>query len=178
MFVRKRPNKSGSVSVQVIDKSNGYRVVETIGSARDPEEVSRLVALGERFISRQNKQYALFPKSQRDNAAVLDFVQTLANASIRTLGPELIFGRLFDEIGFDVIPEPLFRDIVVARLVYPTSKLKTIDYLYRIRAKPSRPTVSTCSSTASTNSTVSRRKPSPFGTPAESSSESASFSTT
>ena len=135
MFVRKKPNRSGSVSVQVIDKSDGYRVVETIGSARDPEEIIRLVALGEQFIRRQNRQYALFPEDQRDNAAVLDFVETLANASIRTVGPELIFGRLFDEIGFGEIPEPLFRDIVVARLVYPTSKLKTVDYLYRYQGK-------------------------------------------
>ena len=135
MFVRKKSNKSGSVSVQVIDKSKGYRVVQTIGSARDPEQIERLVALGERFISRQNKQYSLFPTEQRDNAVVLDFVQTLSNSSIRTVGPELIFGRLFDEIGFDAIGEQLFRDIVIARLVYPTSKLKTVDYLYRYQGK-------------------------------------------
>ena len=47
----------------------------------------------------------------------------------------MIFGRLFDEIGFDAIPEPLFRDMVIARLVYPTSKLKTVDYLYRYQGK-------------------------------------------
>ncbi len=34
MFVRKKQNTSGSVSVQVIDKSGGYRVVKTIGSAK------------------------------------------------------------------------------------------------------------------------------------------------
>lgn len=135
MFVRKKPNKSGSVSVQVVDKSRGYRVVKTIGSARDPEQISRLAALGEQFIRRRSKQYALFVDDQRENVAVLDFVQTLANASIRTIGPELVFGRLFDEIGFKAIPEPLFRDIVVARLVYPTSKLKTVDYLYRYQGK-------------------------------------------
>jgi transposase len=135
MFVRKKPNKSGSISVQVIDKSRGFRVVQTIGSARDPEEVGRLVAMGERFIRRRGTQYALFPDDQRDHAAVLDFVQSLGNASIRTIGPELIFGRLFDEIGFDAIPERLFRDIVIARLVYPTSKLKTVDYLYRYQGK-------------------------------------------
>jgi len=135
MFVRKKKNKSGSVSVQVIDKSNGYRVVQTIGSTRDPEQIERLVALGERFISRQSKQYLLFPAEQRDNAAVLDFVQTLSNSCIRTIGPELIFGRLFDEIGFNAIREQLFRDIVIARLVYPTSKLKTVDYLYRYQGK-------------------------------------------
>ena len=135
MFVRRKTNRSGSVSVQVIDKSNGYRVVKTIGSARDPEAVARLTALGELFIKRRSGQYDLFPEPQHDNAVILDFVQTLDNASIRTVGPELIFGRLFDEIGFNAIPEPLFRDIVIARLVYPTSKLKTVDYLYRYQGK-------------------------------------------
>ena len=119
MFVRQKRNRSGSVSVQVIDKTNGYRVVKTIGSARRPEEIQRLVELGKRFIARQSRQYSLFPAEQRDNAVILDFVETLDNASIRTMGPELIFGRLFDEIGFNAIPEELFRDIVVARLVYP-----------------------------------------------------------
>lgn len=135
MFVRKKRNPSGSVSVQVIDKSSGYRVVKTIGTAHDQQDVQRLVELGRLYIARQSRQYALFPADERDNAAVLAFVQTLGNASIRTVGPELIFGRLFDEIGFGVIPEPLFRDIVIARLVYPTSKLKTVDYLLRYRGK-------------------------------------------
>lgn len=139
MFVRQKPNRSGSVSVQVIDKTGGYRVVKTIGSARNPEEIERLVELGERFIARQSRQYSLFPAEQRDNAVILDFVETLRNASIRTIGPELIFGRLFDEVGFNAIPEELFRNIVVARLVYPTSKLKTVDYLYRYQGRTVQP---------------------------------------
>jgi transposase len=135
MFVRQKPNQSGSISVQVIDKSNGYRVVKTIGTAHDPVEIARLVELGELFIARRSGQYVLFPKSEHDNAVILDFVETLRNASIRTVGPELIFGRLFDEIGFNAIPEPLLRDIVITRLVYPTSKLKTVDYLHRYQGK-------------------------------------------
>jgi len=135
MFVRQKRNRSGSVSVQVIDKTGGYRVVKTIGSARHPEEIERLVELGEAFIARQSGQYPLFPVNQQANAVALDVIRTLENASIRTLGPELILGTLFDAIGFNAIPEELFRDIVVARLVYPTSKLKTIDYLYRYQGK-------------------------------------------
>lgn len=135
MFVRQKPNKSGSVSVQVIDRSNGYRVVKSLGAARDPADVARLVELGELFIKRQSGQYDLFSEDQHDNAIILDFVNTLHNASIRTVGPELVLGRLFDEIGFNAIPERLFRDIVIARLVYPTSKLKTVDYLYRYQGK-------------------------------------------
>lgn len=135
MFVRRKRNKSGRISVQVIDKSAGYRVVKTMGVARDPDEIARLEELGRVFIARQSGQYSLFPEDEHDNAVVLDFVRTLRNASIRTMGPELIFGQLFDQIGFDAIPEPLFRDIVVARLVYPSSKVKTVDYLYRYQGK-------------------------------------------
>jgi len=72
MFVRKKPNKSGSVSVQVIDKSAGYSVVKTIGSANDPDEVRRLVELGKVFIARQSNQYVLFPQNEHDNAGGSD----------------------------------------------------------------------------------------------------------
>ena len=106
-----------------------------MGATDDPQEIRRLVELGKMFINRQSGQYSLFAEDLHDRAVIDDFVKHLGNASIRTMGPELIFGRLFDEIGFHVIPEQLFRDIVVARLVYPVSKLKTIDYLYRYQGK-------------------------------------------
>ncbi len=135
MFVRKKRNLPGAISVQVIDKSNGYRVVETIGSASDREEVSRLMELGRRFIARQNKQYSLFPQDQQDDTTTFRFVQTFRNASIGALVPESIFGRLFDEIGFGVIPESLFRDIAITLLAYPTSNLRTVDYVYCYQGK-------------------------------------------
>lgn len=135
MFVRKKKNRSGSVSVQVIDKSKAYRVVKTIGSSKDPDQTRRMFELAKLFIAHQNKQYSLFPKDQQNNAAVLDFVRNIQNSQVRTVGPELIFGKIFDQIGFDAIPEQLFRDIVIARLVYPTSKAKTVDYLCRYQGK-------------------------------------------
>jgi len=135
MFVRKKKNRSGSVSVQVIDKSKSYRVVKTIGSSKDPDQISRMFELAKLFIDRQSKQYSLFPQDQQNNAAVLDFVGNIQNSQIRTVGPELIFGKIFDQIGFGAIGERLFRDIVIARLVYPTSKVKTVDYLFRYQGK-------------------------------------------
>jgi hypothetical protein len=135
VFVRKKKNRSGSVSVQVIDKSRAYRVVKTIGSSKDPDQIRRMYELARLFIARQNKQYSLFPKDQQDNAAVLDFARSVQNSQVRTVGPELILGRIFDHIGFGAIGERLFRDIVIARLVYPTSKAKTVDYLCRYQGK-------------------------------------------
>ena len=45
MFVWQKKNKSGVISVQVIDKSQ-RRVVKTIGSISNEDEVTRLTELG------------------------------------------------------------------------------------------------------------------------------------
>ena len=55
----------------------------------------------------------------------------LKNAQIRTIGPELVFGKIYDHIGYNIIDNHLFRYLVIARLAFPLSKLKTIEYLYR-----------------------------------------------
>ena len=52
MFVREKADPSGSISVQVIVKTNGYRVIKTIGAARDPAEIERLIEVGNAFIRR------------------------------------------------------------------------------------------------------------------------------
>lgn len=59
--------------------------------------------------------------------------ESLQNSSIRTVGPEIIFGKIYDHIGFSTINEKLFRHLVIARLAFPLSKLKTIEYLYRFQ---------------------------------------------
>ena len=44
MFVRRKKNASGSVSVQIISKWRGeYKVVYTVGSARERKDIERLV---------------------------------------------------------------------------------------------------------------------------------------
>ncbi len=46
MFVRKKQNKSGVVSIQVIDKSSGkYKVVKTVGSSANVQEQEKYYLL-------------------------------------------------------------------------------------------------------------------------------------
>jgi len=130
MFVRKLKNRSGSQSVQVIQKLNGrYKVVKTLGSATTQQEIEKLVNLARQEIETLCGQPKLFV-SHSDEAIEHAF-SVLDNASIRTLGPEIVFGKIYDYVGFGAIEEPLFRHLVIARLAFPLSKLKTIDYLYR-----------------------------------------------
>jgi transposase len=132
VFVRKKPNKSGSISIQIIDKTHGYRVVKSFGSSHDPDEIEKFFQQGKRWISQTNKnQLKLFPLQTKEETIIKGFLEEISNSQIRTIGPELIFGELFDRIGFNQIKDELFRHLVISRLAYPGSKLKTVDYLKR-----------------------------------------------
>lgn len=128
MFVRKKPNKSGSISVQVIDKSSGsYHVVKTLGSSQDPEQVNQLVRRAHQWISHHLGQSELdFHDEKRVYSAFISSIQQVTVA-----GTDLLLGKLFDQIGFDQINDELFRYLVLSRLCYPVSKLKTTDYLQK-----------------------------------------------
>lgn len=130
MFLRKKKNKSGSISIQVISKSSGkYKVVKTIGCAKTEQEVQKLWYLGKQEIKRLGMQPQLFI-SQLD-IVVEEVFSSISNAHIRTIGPELIFGKIYNHIGYNQINEDLFRHLIISRLAFPLSKLKTVDYLYR-----------------------------------------------
>lgn len=130
MFYRKKKNQSGSTSVQVISKHRGkYKVVKTIGSSANDQEIQKLIYLAKQEIERLAGQPQLF-LSQTD-VVVEQVFASLNNANIQTIGPEIIFGKIYDSIGFGKVKQDLFRHLVIARLAFPLSKLKTIDYLYR-----------------------------------------------
>jgi len=130
MFVRQLKNRSGSTSVQVISKFSGrYKVQKTIGSATTQQKIDELVLLAKQEIKKIEKQQELFV-SKEDSIAE-SMVEALSNGSIRTLGPEIIFGKIYDFIGFNQINEQMFRHLVISRMAFPLSKLKTVEYLYR-----------------------------------------------
>lgn len=132
MFVRKKKNKSGLISIQVIDKSNGkYRVVKTIGSSAKPSVVEQLYLQGKTYITECLKLQELdFNNYRNQFDLVLNSI-----TSHKLVGIELVLGKIFDNIGFNQIQDSLFRDLVLYRLVYPKSKLKTIEYLNRYEQK-------------------------------------------
>jgi transposase len=130
MFLRKKKNASGSTSIQIILKAHGkYKVLKSIGAAFSEQEIQKLWFLGKQELERLGAQSRLFV-SETDSFVEQAF-ENLTNANIRTVGPEIIFGKIYDHLGFKVIKEDLFRHLVIARLAFPLSKLKTIEYLYR-----------------------------------------------
>jgi transposase len=128
MFVRKKKNPSGVISVQVIDKSSGkYVVRKTVGSSKDVFKVEQLVSLANQWIHDHIGQEALdFTNHEQVTRTVLDRI-----SGITISGVELLLGRIFDEIGFGQIDSDLFRPLVLSRIESPSSKLRTTDYLFK-----------------------------------------------
>jgi transposase len=130
VFLRKKRNKSGVISVQVIDKSSGiYKVLKTIGSSDNVVTIERLVVEGNRWMQEHLGQQ-LLDFEQEDNVVQL-FLNSVE--SLRVVGIELLLGSIFDAIGFNAIKDNIFKQLVLYRLVYPSSKLKTTEYLYRFQ---------------------------------------------
>ena len=118
--------------MQIIAKENGkYRVVKTIGSANTNQAIAVLFYRGKQELSKMQAQSSLF--IFENDALIEGFLAQLQNSQVRTVGPELIFGKIYDAIGFNAVQEEMFRHLVISRLAFPLSKLKTIDYLYRFQ---------------------------------------------
>ena len=131
MFVRRKANKTGSVSVQVIDKSKKrYRVIKSLGTGRTEAEIVRLEEKARQYVRElTGTNRSLF--EDEDEIKLENFLSNISNSQIQVIGPELVFGTLYDRVGYGRIDNELFRHLVITRLFNPGSKLKAIDYLFR-----------------------------------------------
>lgn len=96
MFVRRKKNRSGVISIQIIDKSTGnYKVVKTIGNSSDPSIIEILVKEGEEWISKrkgelffdfQNEHQLLHPLQMVSNRYMLVVQSNCLESCMKRLG--------------------------------------------------------------------------------------------
>jgi len=119
--------------VQVVQKTKTrkQRVVKSFGSARpdDTAAVERLMQAASSFL--QEMEGPALPHIYEEEDVIDGFVSTLNNAQVQVAGPELVYGTLYDRVGYGAICNRMFRNIVICRLFNPGSKLKTVDYMER-----------------------------------------------
>jgi transposase len=86
-----------------------------------------LVVMANQWIKEKNGLIELdFGNEKFFHESLLDNV-----TSLKLIGIDFVLGKIFDEIGLNKIEDDLFKDLVLYRLVYPKSKLKTTEYLCR-----------------------------------------------
>ena len=132
MFIRELRHKNGRIYIQVVDKSSGrYKVLKSFGSSLTSEGVLELKKLASIWINEHQCVREI------DFTHEIEQIEQMLSGitQLKLAGIELVLGRIYDEIGFNKINDELFRSLVLYRLVYPKSKLKTTEYLYRYEQK-------------------------------------------
>ena len=131
MFVRKKNNRSGTVSVVIVSKQSGiYKEVLTLGTSSKESEITEFVEQGKDWIRHQNSLPDMFDKYEREKAereTIEYFLNNIENILLN--GTQLILNRVYCLIGFDKINDSILKDLVVARICQPKSKSATVDYL-------------------------------------------------
>jgi transposase len=131
MYVRKKNNRSGTVSVVVVSKQSGvYKEIKNFGTSSDTTTIGKLVEQGNDWIRLQESLPDMFDTYAREKAGretIEYFFNHIENILIN--GTQLILNRVYCLIGFDRINDTILKDLVVARICHPASKSATVDYL-------------------------------------------------
>ena len=141
--VRKKRNSSGSTSIHIVDRTNrGYKVIESLGSARDAKEIEVLFQKAQARVDELENNLLFATDKSNKKELLQELLSDITTQDFYPIGDELIFGRLFDEIGckdiFNTIDNLsirklkdknfFFRSLVISRIIYPGSKLELVNY--------------------------------------------------
>jgi len=125
-FIRKVKTKSGATAVQIVTKI-GRQVTNLIhvGSAKDLKRLNFLISVAKAKI--HEGQISLFPEQKPP-------VIFQEKAYSQYLYNQLL--SAYQQLNFDQLTDKVFAQLVIARLIEPTSKLDTIRVLGELGLTP------------------------------------------
>ena len=131
-FLRKVKTASGAVAVQIVEKKHGQRrILEHLGSAHTESELATLIEIGTRKLNAGQEQLDLGLDERGAPAGV-----AVVQGSTSRLLIDVVRGS-WERLGFDVIDDEAFFQLVLARLVEPTSKLDSLRVINELGITPS-----------------------------------------
>lgn len=124
MRTRVVPTASGKHALQVISKNNGKVTIHKhIGTFSTPEEKSLLAKRAEKFIKDSTGQSDFFDLVTSIRPFEIAITQS------RPLFVYELLSRVYDRLGLNMYPDWLIKDLVIARIYSPASKLETSEIL-------------------------------------------------
>lgn len=130
IYVQKKHNRSGSTSVVVVSKaSEKYKEIKSFGSSISKEGIDSLCEQAATWIRSFGYQQELDfdDRKGKEVEETKRFLSNIDNVLIN--GTQLLLNQIYDNIGFNRIPDEILRHLVIARVSQPGSKLATVDYL-------------------------------------------------
>ena len=133
MFIRRKPNKSGSFSIQVVDKIRGhYKLIKSFGSSKTEEDLAAMEKEASDFISTYGGQAVIdFERCRKEEER--EHAEKLFESivDIRQDGVRLILEPIYNAMGFDALGDETLKFLSIARICQPKSKVATVEYLKR-----------------------------------------------
>lgn len=135
LYIRKVSTASGATAVQLARKHRGQRtIVEHVGSAHDEQSLAVLLAAAEQRKAQLQGGQQLALQFPDDHTAAAPPV-AVADAQPRMVGTvhrvlwEVLAG-VYNQLGFNTaVDSEVFKKLVIARLIEPASKLRSLDIL-------------------------------------------------
>jgi len=116
---------SGATAVQIARKHHGVRtIIDHIGSAHDDAQLAVLMQIAKERIAAGQLAFDL---DGLTSGSSMTAAPTVAGSTSRVLW-EVLEGA-YARLGFDSVDDDVFRSLVLARVVEPTSKADTIRVL-------------------------------------------------
>lgn len=131
MQVRTTKTASGSTAVQVVDRFNQRtKIIKHIGSAKDAFSLENLMKLGRQYIRENNNTTPLFPElvSEIEQKHLVSIDHLVFTNTYHAFAYEF-FSFFYTRNGFDVIENPVLKDLAIMRLVEPASKQASLALL-------------------------------------------------
>lgn len=126
IFVRKKKNRSGTVTIVVVDKSHSrFREVHNLGTSSDAHEIDKLEMEARKWISKNIGQPTLDLWPEECLLPESEIVSSIKE--LRQDGAVKLLEQVYSGIGFDSLGDKVLRDLAIARVCEPRSKLATVD---------------------------------------------------
>lgn len=124
VFVRKLPGRSGSTKVQVAERRAGRDVVlEHVGTARSEAELAVLMAEARRRL-RPGQDVLDLPLPEQPGDGRSGVITAKRSALLWQ-----VLSTVYERLGFDAVDDAAFQQLVLARIVEPTSKADSVRVL-------------------------------------------------
>ena len=139
-WIRRVRTASGSTAVQIAESVEGRRrIVRHVGSARDEAELGLLIAEAQRMLADDAQRELdlgltpVAPKAVLVPAPAQELIpgqpaprRWVRRAHVLKTNAGLLYevlASVYTDLGFDAVGDEVFRDLVIARIVEPTSLL-------------------------------------------------------
>lgn len=106
MFTRRKHNRSGTISVVVVDKSGGsFKEIHRMGVAHSDEEATALEAEARHWIATYGGQQLIDfeGRAEKELRTAEDVLSSIT--STRLSAAQTIIGKVYDRIGFNEIED-------------------------------------------------------------------------